>query len=61
MRRNRRFQPTLDLMPIRITPSDALAPIIYPYTTTDPTPTQDPLAPVVAPYTLSDPLMYADT
>lgn len=65
MRTVRRFQPILDSMPIRITPSDVLnpmAPVVIPYCPTDsPPPPFNPMAPVVIPYSPSSRLAYADT
>jgi hypothetical protein len=64
MRTRRNFQPRLESMPIRITPSDLLdpmAPVVMPYGPTDPAPTTDPMAPVIMPYCVSSPYTYADT
>ena len=59
MRSNLRFQPTVDSMPVRITPSDLLmAPVVVSPT---PTPTSsNPMAPVVIKTTTISSITYSD-
>jgi len=60
MRSSRKFQPTLDTLPVRVTPSDLLlAPVVYTYT--PPSPAPDPMAPVVLGCSTSSPITYANT